>query len=264
MQHKRLAGLLIAASICMPSLALAESVAIVNGTSIDKQDVDQAVTQIISSSNGQAQDTPALREEVKNTLINRVIIQQEARNRGLDKTPEVQNQIKQMSQEILQEALFADILKQKPVDEARVKERYDAIAAKLSGTQEVHAQQITLKTEADARKVIADLKKGVKFDQLVKTRSVDPNARDNGGDMGYGNLGTMAPQLAQVLKELKPGQFSQTPFHSNIGWHVFKVLAVRQAKAPDFDRAKPQIIRQLQEEQISQVVNDLRSKAKIQ
>ena len=101
MHYSRLAGLLIAASISMPSLAQAESVAIVNGTSIEKQDIDQAVSYIVRSSNGQAQDTPALREDVKNRLINREIILQEAKNRGLDKTPDVKRQITQASQDIM-------------------------------------------------------------------------------------------------------------------------------------------------------------------
>lgn len=264
MQYKKLAGLLIAASICLPSLALADSVAVVNGASIDKQDVDQAVTFIVNNSNGQTQDSPALREEVKNKLINRELILQEAKKRGLDKTPEVQRQITQASQDILQDALFADILKKQPIDDARIKARYDQISARLSGTREVHALQITLSSEADARKVIADLKKGSRFEQLVKTRSIDPSAKENGGDMGYGNLSNMAPALAGVLKDMKAGQYSQAPFHSNIGWHVFKVVDVRTAKVPDYDRVKPQIARQLQEEEISQTVSDLRSKAKIQ
>jgi len=264
MHYSRLAGLLIAASISMPSLAQAESVAIVNGTSIEKQDIDQAVSYIVRSSNGQAQDTPALREDVKNRLINREIILQEAKNRGLDKTPDVKRQITQASQDIMQDALFADIMKKQPIDEAKIQARYQEISTKLNGTREVHAMQITLKTEAEAKKVIADLKKGARFEQLVKTRSADPAARENGGDMGYGNLSNMAPPLAEALKDLKAGQISQQPFHSNIGWHVFKVVDVRAAKAPAFDKIKGQIARQLQEEQIAQTVNDLRSKAKIQ
>jgi peptidyl-prolyl cis-trans isomerase C len=264
MQHKKLAGLLIAAAICLPSLALAESVAMVNGVSIEKQDVDQAVNFIIRNSNGQTQDSPALREDVKNRLINRELILQEAKKRGLDKDPDVKHQITQASQDILQDALFADILKKQPIDEARIKARYDQIAAHLKGSREVHALQITLSSEADAQKAIADLKKGARFEQLVKTRSIDPNAKENGGDMGYGNLSNMAPALADALKDMKAGQYSQTPFRSNIGWHVFKVVDVRAAKVPDYDRIKPQIARQLQEEEIGQAVNALRSSAKIQ
>jgi len=112
--------------------------------------------------------------------------------------------------------------------------------------------------------VIAELKKGARFEQLVKTRSIDPASRENNGDMGYGNTHNMAQPLAEALKLIKKGQFSQQPFHSNIGWHVFKVVDIRTARPPEFDKVKAQIVRQLQEEQIAQAVNALRSKAKIQ
>lgn len=264
MKLNKLAAMLIAASICLPSFALADSVAIVNGTPIEKQDVDQAVTFLVSRSNGQTADTPALREDVKNRLINRELILQEAKRRGLGKNPAVQRQITQATQDILQDALVADILKQKPITDAQIKARYDQVAAKFKGTQEIHALQITLKSEADAQKIIADLQKGARFEQLAKSKSIDPNAKVNGGDMGYGNLSTMNPALADVLKTLKAGQISQKPFQSNVGWHVFKVLDVRPAKFESLDAAKGQIARELQNEEISQEVAALRSKAKIQ
>jgi peptidyl-prolyl cis-trans isomerase C len=74
----------------------------------------------------------------------------------------------------------------------------------------------------------------------------------------------MAPPLASALEPLKVNQYSQTPFQSNIGWHVFKVVDIRPAKVPEFDKIKAQIARQLQEEEVQQAVNDLRSKATIQ
>jgi len=262
MQHSKLAALLLAASIAIPSLALADSVAVVNGTPIDKSDVDQAISSI--TSNGQEQDTPALREKIKNSLIARELILQEAKHRGLDKTPEVTHEISQASQDILQNALFTDIIKQQPISDAQIRARYDAFAAKISGTKEVHALQITLGSQADAQSVIAALKKGAHFEQLVKSRSIDPNAKESGDDMGYGNLSSMAPPLASALEPLKVNQYSQTPFQSNIGWHVFKVVDIRPAKVPEFDKIKAQIARQLQEEEVQQAVNDLRSKATIQ
>jgi peptidyl-prolyl cis-trans isomerase C len=264
MQYSKLAAILLAASIAIPSMALADSVAVVNGSAIDKTDVDQVVASIISSSNGQAQDTPALRDDVKNRLINRELIVQEAKRRGLDQTPEVIHQISEAQKSILQDALLSDILKQHPITDEQVQARYKQIADKYSNTQEVHTLQIMLNTQQDAQQVIDALKKGAKFDQLVKTRSLSPTAKEDHGDMGFGNLSVMGPALASALKDLKPGQYTQTPFHSNLGWHVFKVVGVRPGQAPEFDKIKDQIARQLQEEEFEQTVNDLRSKATIQ
>ncbi|GGY19282.1 peptidylprolyl isomerase [Paludibacterium paludis] len=264
MHISRLAGLMIATAIGLPSLAAAESVAVVNGVAIDKKDVDQVVATIVQNSNGQAQDTPAMREEIKSRLINRQLIQEEARRRGLEKDADVVRRIDEARSDILQDALFADIVKQNPVSDAQIKARYDELSAKLNGQKEVHARQIVLATEADANAVLADLKKGKKFEALAQARSIDPQAKQNGGDMGWGNLSGMDQTLAGILKPLGKGQYTQKPFKTNVGWFIFKVEEVRDAKAPAFDQVKPQLARQLQEEQITKTVNELRGKAKIQ
>ncbi|TDR72981.1 peptidylprolyl isomerase [Paludibacterium purpuratum] len=263
MKLNKLASLLIAASICLPSLAMAESIAVVNGTSIDKSKVDQVIAQIVKNSNGQAQDTPALREKIKNSLINQELMLQEAKRRGLDKTSEVQDQVAQATNGILQEALAADIVKQHPVDDAAIKTRYDAFAAKVNGSTDMHLQQIVVSSEADAKKVVADLKKpGTRFEQLAKTRSIDPAAKESGGEMGILNSANMPPVLVDAVKNLKAGQVAVLS-SGNI-WHVVKLVESRPAKPAPLEQLKPQIARQLQEEQIEQAVTDLRNKAKIQ
>lgn len=254
---------LFIAHLALAAPVFATPIATVNGVAIDKKEVDQAIT-FLKKNNPQVQDTPAVREEVKERLINRELILQEAKRRGLEKSAEVHTQIQQATSDILQDALFADILKKKPISDAQIQARYKEIVAKLTGTNEVHALQITVKTEAEAKNIIAELKKGAHFEKLAKARSLDPNAKDNGGDMGYGNLSMMPPNLAQALQSLKPGQISQEPFQSNLGWHVFKVIDTRPAQAPSLEQIRGQIIHQLQAEEVSQAVKDLRSRAKIQ
>lgn len=264
MTSTRIATLLVAASLSLPALAQAESIAVVNGTSIDKTALDNAVTAVVQSSGGNVQDSPSLREQLKGTLINRTLILQEASKRGLDKQPEFTKRLNEIREDMMREALFADFVKQNPPSDAQIKARYDETAAKLNGTKEVHARQITVASEADAQKVIAALKKGSKFEDLVRARSIDPAAKQSGGDMGWGNLSAMAPQLAETLKGLNKGQYTTKPFQSPMGWHVIKVEDVRTAKLPPLEQVKPQIVRQLEEETVSKAMADIRSKAKIQ
>ena len=262
MKKNHIAALLLAATISVP--ALAESIATVNGKSIDKTDLDNAVAVVVQNSNGNVQDSPALRQQVKDTLINREVILQEAQNRKLDQQPAFIKRMEEVRQDMLREALFADLLKNIPITDAQLQERYNQTQSKFAGTKDIHARQITVGSEADAMKVIDSLKKGAKFDELAKTRSLDPAAKQNGGDMGWGNLARMEPQLADILKDLKKGQFSSKPMQTRVGWIIFKVEDIRDAKLPPLAEVKPQIERQLQEEAIAKAVDDLRSKAKIQ
>jgi hypothetical protein len=65
---------------------------------------------------------------------------------------------------MLREALFADLLKNLPISDAQLQERYNQTQSKFAGTKDIHARQITVGSEADALKIIDSLKKGAKFD----------------------------------------------------------------------------------------------------
>lgn len=263
MKLNKITSLLIAASIALPSLAMAESVAVVNGESIDKSRVDQVVNQIVKNSNNKMQDTPALRDQIKNTLINQELVLQEVKRRGLDKQSDVQAQLTQANNAILQEALFADIVKQHPIDDATARARYNDFVAKIKGSIDMRLQQIVVSSEADAKKVLAAAKKpSAKFEQLAKTYSIDPSAKESGGEMGVVNSTDMPPVLADGIKSIKDGQIASIATGNT--WHIVKRVESRPAQPASFDQLKPQIIRQLQEEQIGQAVKDLRAKAKIQ
>lgn len=236
----------------------------VNGVAIDKKEVDEAVSALVKNSGGKMQDTPALRDQIKDSLVTREVIKQEATRRGLDKQPAFAEELARVREEMLRQALFMDILKQNQVTEAKVKARYDQIAGKLAGSKEVHARQIVVASEADAAKVVEDLKKGTKFEAVAKSRSKDPAVQKTGGDMGWGNLNAMEPKLAEVLKTIPKGQYNTQPFRSNLGWHIFKVEEVRDAKSPAFNDVKEQLARQMQEEELAKAVGELRAKAKIQ
>ncbi|MDF0605625.1 peptidylprolyl isomerase [Neisseriaceae bacterium TC5R-5] len=263
MKRSYLAALLLSTAISLPGLALAEAIATVNGTAIDKKELDAAVAAVIQNSQGKMQDSLALREQLKGSLINRELVLQEARKRQLDKQPAFTQRLEELRNDMLREALAIDVIKKDPISEADIKARYDEIAKRISGTKEINLRQITVKSEADAQSVIAELKKGAKFENLVKSRSVDPNIAQSGGSMGWGNVSQMEPPLAAAVKDLGKGQTSSKPFQSPLGWHVFKVEDIRDAKLPSLDELKPQIGRQLQEEAIAKAVSDLRAKANI-
>jgi peptidyl-prolyl cis-trans isomerase C len=118
-------------------------------------------------------------------------------------------------------------------------------------------------SEAEANKLVAQLKKGSNFEALAKARSKDPNAKQNGGDMGWGNVNALPLQLANVLKPLGKGQIT-APLNGGNGWYIFKVEDTRPATVPTLDQVKPQIARELQQRELAKMQQDLRSKAKIQ
>ena len=121
------------------------------------------------------------------------------------------------------------------VTEQAVRARYDQDVAGKPGEEEVHARHILVPTEAEAKDIIAQLKKGADFAALAKQKSKDPGAAQ-GGDLGFFKKTDMVPEFADAAFALKPGQFSQTPVHTQFGWHVIKVDE-RKRDAPPTLRA---------------------------
>ena len=256
------ASLLILAALT--SHAIAAPIATVNGTAIDSSTLDQAVNQIIASSNGQAKDSPALRDEVLQRLINRQLVVDAASKAGLDKTPDFQRQMEDGRAELLQQAYFAQAVKNTSISEDALKSHYEQYAQRFKGTTEVKVRQIITASEADANALLAQLKKGSKFETLAASKSIHQPSRERGGDLGWGNLSAMEPPLAEALKAIPKNKFSDKPLRSGLGWHLFLVEDVREGRPQPFDTVKPQIIRDLQEKAVSDAIGELRSKAKIQ
>ncbi|MGL6046332.1 MAG: peptidylprolyl isomerase [Vogesella sp.] len=246
------------------NLAMAAPVATVNGTVIDQAVLDKAVSQIVSANGGRIQDSPALREDVRQRLINRELVLQAANKAGLDKSPEFASRLAEARNDLLQQAFFEAASKNRPVSDADVKAEYDRYASQFKDVKEVQVRQIILADEAAANKAIAALKKGAKFDQMAKAQSLDTASKERGGDLGWGNLAAMEPPLAEALKAIGKGQISAKPLQSQMGWHIFKVEDIRNAQPLAFDSIKARIAQDLQEKAVRDAVLELRQKANIQ
>lgn len=133
MRLTQIAALCLAASLSTAAFANDKVAAVVNGTEIPQAELDAFAQQVVNSSGGRVKDSPELRAELKQQMINRTVILQEANRRGLEKTPEFKNRMEIFRKDLLQQALFEDIAKQNPVTEAQVKTEYDRIKARLAG-----------------------------------------------------------------------------------------------------------------------------------
>ena len=114
--------------------------------------------------------------QLKDEVIAREIFMQEAQKRGLDATDDYKAQLELARQTILIRELFADYQKKNPVTDAEVQAEYDKFAAANSG-KEYKARHILVETEDQAKKIIVDLKKGQKFEDIAKKQSKDPGLR---------------------------------------------------------------------------------------
>ena len=237
-----------------------ESIAKVNGVPVPKARMDAMILQ------QQARGTPdneQTRAMVREELVNREIVAQEAAKAGLAKTPEVQMQLESARQEILVGAYIRDWLRKHPVTDADIQQEYDR-AKGQTGDQEYKARHILVETEDQAKAMIAELKKGAKFEELATKNSKDTGTKERGGDLDWNVPGVFDKQFSDAMVKLEKGKYTETPVRTRFGFHVIQLDDVRPVKFPSLAEVKPRIQQQLAQGKIEELVRGLRAKAKIE
>jgi len=236
-----------------------KAVAKVNGVAVSQELADVFVAE--QKAQG-AVDSPELRNAVREELIGRELLIQAAKKAGIDKKPDIVAQAEAARQAFFVRAYVQDFVKKNPISEDQLKAEYEKIKAQM-GTTEYKSRHILVKTEDDAKAIIANLKKGAKFEELAK-QSEDPGSKDNGGDLGWSSPSNFVKPFSDALVSLSKGKYTETPVKSEFGYHVILLEDSRPLSAPAFDEVKPRLQQQAQSQQINKMVADLRAKAKIE
>lgn len=254
--RKSLAAL--CAAMVLPMAALAQNVAVVNGKPVPKTRVDALLEQVKRS--GQPAP-PDLDKRVKDQVVMREIFMQEAESKGIQSTPDFAQQLDLAKQSIMIRELFNQYQKNNPVTDTEIKTEYDKVKGENSG-KEYRARHILVEKEEQAKSLLAQLKKGAKFDVLAKKNSKDPGSGKNGGELDWAAPASYVPEFSQAMTKLEKGQMTETPVKSQFGWHIIKLEDVREATFPPLDQVKPQIEQQLKEKKMMAYQEELKAKAK--
>lgn len=236
-------------------------VAKVNGEAIHLSDVKEAAEALPENLRGMPQQTllPMLLDQV---IDGRALVA-EAHKSGLDKDPAVQRQVAAAEDRALQTAMLTKEVTPTITEDA-LHARYDQEYAGKPGEDEVHARHILVDSEADAKKIIADLKGGADFAALAKQYSKDPSGAKDGGDLGFFKKDEMVPEFANAAFAMQPGQTSQEPVHSQFGWHVIQVVERRKAVPPTFEQAHDELRQKMIQEGVQKAVAKARASATIE
>jgi peptidyl-prolyl cis-trans isomerase C len=246
----------VIAGLMIPAAYAADTAATVNGKPIKQSLVDF----ILKDAKGPVDDNT--KTQVVNKLIAQELLIQEAQKAGIDKRADYVASHDLMSRELLVRTYVQDYVKKNPIDEASIKAEYDKLKAQM-GDKEYSAQHILVKSEQDAKDIIAQLDKGADFAKIAKDKSQDPGSKDKGGDLGWFSPAGMVKPFADAVVGLQKGKYTSTPVQSQFGWHVIKLNDVRPSQPPAYDKVKDNIQQELQQRQLSKLVGDLRAKAKI-
>jgi len=237
------------------------AVATVNGIVISNSRIDM----IAKQGNGAGHpDSPETRKAIIDQLIMQMLVAEQAVKKGLDKSPEVAEQMEVLKQSVLANAYVQDYIKHNPISDDVVKAEYDKIKAGITGT-EYKARHILVATEAEAREIIAKLKKDPgSFEKMATEKSLDTGSKARGGDLGWFDLSKMVPEFGAAVSKLDKGKFTEAPVKTQYGYHVILLEDSKPIEAPPFDEVKASMARTLQQQNLKKWLDDLKAKAKIE
>jgi peptidyl-prolyl cis-trans isomerase C len=233
----------------------------VNGQPIYKSEVDAFIADL----GDQAKQMPEgeLRSRVLDRLIDLKLASEKAQAQKLDDDPAVRQRIANGEMATLADVYLERTAKAK-INDGVLKAKYDELVKQAQPVEEVRARHILVKTEQEAKDIIKQLDKGADFEALAKEKSTDPGSGESGGDLGYFTKDKMVPEFADAAFKLDKGKYTETPVHSQYGWHVIQVLDKRNQPLPTFEQVKPQLSAMVLQEEEHKALDDVRNGANVE
>lgn len=250
-------SLLLAVSAALAAPATLAQVAKVNGVTIPQARADVLLREVKAQGR---QDSPELREMVKQELISREVMTQEAVRTGLNKNPEISAQLDLARQNVLVGAYLNEVARRNPVSEDALKKAHERFKDSPAAS-EYRARHILVASEVEAKNIIAQIKGGADFSKIAAEKSRDEGSKAQGGELQWAAPSSYVRPFAEALTRLKKGQLTETPVQTNFGWHVIRLEDQRPLA---FEALKPQLQQVVQRENLQKAISDLRAKAKVE
>jgi parvulin-like peptidyl-prolyl isomerase len=215
------------------------------------------------------------RKQFADQLVRVLVIAQEGKRRGLDKTPAFQTQAMFQTNQVLANMAAQKINQDTKVDDAALRKYYDDHKSEF---EQIRARHILIRfkgspvpvkpgakdlSEEEALAKTQDLEKrlqgGADFGQLATAESDDAGSANMNGDLGTFGHGKMVPSFDEAAFKLKPGQISD-PVKSQFGYHIIKVDSIENKS---FEDAKAEIEKKLRPQEVNKAMEEIQKNTKV-
>ncbi len=259
-------GLLIALAACQPKTGadsganLGPAVATVDGRPINREVYEFYVKGIAGKPSSELASDQ--RDQALENLVRAQVISEQAEKDGLTKDTNTAALLELSRLNVLQQALSEKYLKDKKATEQELRAEYETQVGAMSHT-EYHARHILVATSSFADKLIKDIEKGAKFEDVAKRESMD-SSKDSGGDLGWFTPDRMVKPFSEAVVGLKAGEYTHAPIQTQYGWHVIKLEETRELNPPPFEGVKQKLEQVVQAKKFKSYVDGLVKTAKVE
>jgi peptidyl-prolyl cis-trans isomerase C len=234
-------------------------IADVNGNKLTVADFQAYIKMRLNNEKQPNRLDQAQREKIFGEYINRELLYQEAVKNGLDKNPLINAEIENQRRNIVVSYTLQQLMRTPPKesDMQAVYEKELAVPGK-----EYKSRHILVKTEEQAKQIIAELESGKNFIQLAKQHSIDASAK-KGGELGWFSAHQMVEPFSEATQKLSNGSYTHTPVNTRFGWHIIRLDGTREIPPPSFEDVKEHIVSLINNRRISAYIGSLRQNASV-
>jgi peptidylprolyl isomerase len=208
-----------------------------------------------------ANNPQALGQYARALLLQRLVLQQ-AREQKWDQDPAVISRMVRAREAALSESYLES--KSKPdssyPSEQEIKDAYEANKSKLLIPKSYELAQIFIESpeggdsaaQAKAKLKLEEVRKELAakdadFSSIARKSSDEESSAENGGKIGWLAENQVQPEIRSKLPNLKLKAVSE-PIRLNAGWHIIKLLDVREARPPTLDEIRDNLVTSMREE----------------
>jgi len=196
------------------------------------------------------------------SIVDGYLAAQYATENKYQDTEEFKDEMKRIERQVLQRMALTREINANVTDDA-IKVRFEKFSKTTGGKEEVHARHILVKTEDEAKAIIAELDKGADFVELAKKKSTGPSGA-SGGDLGFFGHGQMVPAFEKAAFELEKGAYTPNAVKTQFGFHIIKLEDRRKSAPPTFKESEQRMRAELTQEVATAFIEKLRKSAKIE
>ena len=255
---KLIKSAVLSTMLAATSLMGAEVLATVNGKAINKSDVNTILKAQHMSFDKLSK---AQQKQILNKLIERELLVDIASKAGVEKDPEYIKKLNNYKKDLAIKVWMDKIYKRTLISDSEANKYYQDHKEQFVTPAKVHARHILVKTEKEAKNIIAQLSKlkgdalKKKFIELAKEKSTGPSGR-NGGDLGYFGKGQMVKPFSDAVFAMKKGEVSKEPVKTQFGYHIIYLEDKKPAGVASFEDVKNRIIARMRQEQFSKTIKN--------
>lgn len=245
-----------------PSTSDSGVIARIGDTEVKFDDMRASIESLDAREQAALARDPSLLNQVVRTFLVRRVVLKEALAKKWDQESAVAAQIQRARDNTIVETYLQSV--SKPADtypsDAEVQSAYESRKAQLLVPRQFRLAQIFIALPKAADKTTTDkaqskleaVKKslrqsGADFAAIAKANSEEPESASRGGEIGWLAENQVQPEVRPQVTSLSKNATSEA-IRLEDGWHILKVVEIKEAYTPTLDEVRSQLVQQLRNE----------------